>query len=141
MAEVPKTNGSLGEGLLREETVIESEYEEYRMKLELALIRAERSERIVFHVCWISFLLSFALTFVGGSRIVGSFDPYGKTANPLSIALGVLYVLATIAWPLSLASVYSRFRPRIRDIKQEISESKIDQLQHEVEQLREKLGE
>lgn len=141
MAEVPKPNSSLGEGLLREETVNESDYEEYRMNLELALNRAERYERITFHVCWSSLLLAFVLMFVGGSQVVGAFDPFDKDANPLSITLGVVYVLANIAWPLSLAAMYSRFRPRIRDIKHEITESKIDRLQREVEQLRERLGE
>ena len=141
MAEVPNPKQSFGAELLREETIDESEYQEYRMNLELALNRAERFEKIAFHVCWVSLLLSFGLMFVGGSQIVGAFDPFSKNANPLSIALGIVYVLACIAWPLSLATLYSRFRPRIRNIKQEISESKIDQLQREVEQLRNRLGE
>lgn len=141
MVELPRQNNSLGAALLREETPDKSEYEEYRMNLELALNRSERFARITFHVCWVSFLTASVLMFVGGTHIVGSFDPYDNTANPLSIALGVIYVLANIAWPLSLASLYSRFRPRIRSVKQEISDTKIDQLQREVERLREQLGE
>lgn len=141
MIELPEPTNSLRAALLREETPNKSEYEEYRMNLELALNRAERLERITFHVCWVSMLLAFGLSFVGGSRIFGSFDPYDDTANPLSIALGVIYVLACIASPLSLASLYSRFRPRIRSMKHEITDAKIEQLQREVERLREQFGE
>lgn len=110
------------------------------MNLELALSRAERFERITFHTCWASFLVALVLMFVGGSRIAGSFDPYDERANPLSITLGILFVLSNIAWPLSLASVYSRLRPWIRSVKQEVSDAKIDSLQREVEELREQQG-
>lgn len=136
MAEAPNPQKLFREALLDEENINISEYEEYRMNLELALNRAERFERITFHICWITLLLSFGLMFVGGTQVVGAFDPTDSKANPLSITLGVIYVLACIAWPLSLASLYSRFRPRIRNIKQEISEAKIDDLQREVQQLR-----
>ncbi len=111
------------------------------MNLELALNRAERFETFAFHICWASLLVAVVLMFVGGSQVVGSFDPYDERANSLSITLGVIYVLVNIAWPLSLASLYSRFRPRIRSVKQEISDAKIDKLQREVEELREQLGE
>jgi uncharacterized membrane protein len=141
MFEQGKLKRSLGAALLREETLDKSAYEEYRMNLELALNRAERFEKIVFHICWASLLVALVLMFVGGSQVVGSFDPYDETANPLSITLGIIYVLANIAWPLSLASLYSRFRPRIRSEKQELSDAKIDNLQREVEELREGLGE
>lgn len=130
---------SLGAALLREETPDKTKYEEYRMSLELALSRAQRREIIAFHVCWVSMLVAMVLMFVGGSRVVGSFDPYDDTATPLSITLGVIWVLANIAWPLSLASVYSRFRPRIRRLKQDASDAKMDQLERSVEQLRERL--
>lgn len=139
MFEVPNRKNSFGDALLREEPINEPDYKEYRMNLELALNRAERFERITFHVFWVTFLLSWCLAFVGGTQVVGGFDPYNQNATPLSITLGVVYVITCIAWPLSLASLYSRFRPRIREIKEEIRESKIDQLQREVEQLRDKL--
>ena len=109
------------------------------MSLELALSRAQRRETIAFHVCWVSMLVAMVLMFVGGSRVVGSFDPYDVTATPWSMALAVIWVLANIAWPLSLASVYSRFRPRIRRLKQDASDAKMDQLERSVEQLRERL--
>lgn len=131
---------SLSAALLRAETLDKSKYEEYRMNLELALNRAERFEKIAFHTCWASLLVAVVLSFVGGSKVVGSFDPYDERANPLSITLGIIYVLASIAFPLSLASSYSRFRPRIRSVKQEISDAKIDKLQREVEELRGQLG-
>lgn len=111
------------------------------MNLEVALNRAERVEKIVFHICWTSFLAAMVLMFVGGTKMFGSFDPYDEGATTLSITLAIIYVLANIAWPLSLASMYSRFRPRIQSVKQEISSAKIDNLLREVEDLREQLRE
>ena len=111
------------------------------MSLELALNRAERNERITVHVCWIAFLLAVVLMFVGGSKVVGSFDPWAKDANPLSITLGVIYVLASITWPLALAVGFSRFRPRIKNLKLEMTDAKIDELQRQVEKLSQQLRE
>ena len=139
MSEQQRHENSLGAALLREETHDETKYEEYRMSLELALNRAQRRERIAFHVCWVSMLVAMVLMFVGGSGVVGSFDPYDDTATPLSITLAVIWTLANVAWPLSLASVYSRFRPRIRHLKQDASDARIDQLERSVEKLRERL--
>ncbi len=141
MNETSKTNSLLGEALLREEPPNPTEYKEYRMKLELALNRAERWERMTFHVCWISMLSAIGLSFVGASRIFGSFDPYDSSATLLSVVLAVIYVLACIAFPLSLASLYSRFRPRVSRARQALADAKIDQLQREVEALREGRGE
>ena len=130
---------SISSALLRAAKPDESGYEAYRMKLESALNRAERVERITFHIGWVSFLTSVTLSLVGGTQIAGSFDPYDANANPLSITLATIYVLASIAWPLSLASLYSRFRPRIRSVKQEINDARNEQLQREVKELREQL--
>ncbi len=140
MAEQSQHTDSLGERLLREERLDKSEYEEYRMNLETALTRALRMEKITFHVCWGALVLAMILMFVGGSQIVGAFDPFDNNANALSVTLGVVFVIANIVWPLSLASVYSRLRPRIRFVKDEIHDAKIEALQFEVTKLREELS-
>ena len=141
MGEQQKPEPSLGAALLQAETSNQSAYEEYRMKLELALTRAERFERTTYHVCWVSLTLACVLTFVGGTQVAGSFDPSQDNATPLSIGLGIVYVLANITWPLALASYYSRFRPKIRTMKHELLASQLDQLQQEVEKLRGSRGE
>ena len=141
MTEPPNPKRTLGERLLSEEIPDQSQYEEYRMNLEQALQRTRKYEQITVHVCWITFLLGFLLMIVGGSQAVGPFDPTDADANPLSITLGVIYVLCMITWPLSLAVGFSRFRPRIKDLREEIRDAKLDQLEQEVRQLREKLEE
>jgi len=110
------------------------------MNLHLALKRAERGERIAFHICWVSMLLAWGLSLVGGLRIIGSFDPYDPAATLLSVATGLVFVLACIVFPLSLASLYSRFRPRLQRIRQEISDVEIGKLQREIKALRAPCG-
>lgn len=136
MGEQGKQELSLRTALLQAEPFNQSDYEEYRMNLKLALTRAERWERTTFHVCWVALALTCILMFVGGTEVVGAFDPYSDNANPLSIGLGVVFVIANITWLLALASHYSRFGPRIRRVKQEIMATQIEQLRHEVERLR-----
>jgi hypothetical protein len=110
------------------------------MNLHLVLNRAERRERITFHICWVSMLVAWGLSFVGGLRIIGSFDPYDPTATAFSVATGVIFVLTCIVFPLSLASLYSRFRPRLQRIRQEICDFEIGKLQREIEALRAPCG-
>jgi len=123
-------------GLLREEALDESRYEEYRMNLDLELNRTERRERMTFHICWVSLLLAWGLSLLGGLRVIGSFDPYDKTATALSIATGAAYVLACIVFPLSLAALYSRFRPRLQRIQQLIGDAETGKNKRENEALR-----
>lgn len=136
MDEIKDPKGSLGAALIRQDRPSESDYEEYRMELETALKRAERRGRLAFHICWSSMLVAIGLSLVGASRVFGSFDPFDRSANLLTLVLGVIYVLACIAFPLSLASWYSRFRPRGHVIRQQIAEAKIDQLGRDIEAAR-----
>lgn len=127
---------SFRDQLLDAEQVHETRYEEHRMNLEFALNRAERNERNTGYVCAIAFVVSFVLMFVGGSQVLGAFDPYDKDANALSVTLGAIYVLASVTWPIALAVGFSRLRPRIANLKQEITDAKIESLQLEVSKLR-----
>ena len=109
------------------------------MQLEQLLVRAERHEQRAKWVVVVAFFLGMALMFVGGSRVVGSFDPTDKEANPLSIVLGVIYALAVVTWPIALASYYSRFRPNTRRARERLMENTLQELQQEVRELRARL--
>ena len=52
--------------LQQDQPFSESEYKEYRMKLEDALTAARRRERPVGQAAWVSFLIGVVLMFVGG---------------------------------------------------------------------------
>ncbi len=126
--------------LQQDQPFSESEYKEYRMKLEDALTAARRRERLVGHAAWVSFLIGVVLMFVGGSRVVGDFDPWSREATILSVMLGVIYCIAAVTWPLAMASYFSRFRPRVRDIKEQIRDTTICALQCEIAELRKQIG-
>jgi len=128
--------------LLRQDGALtDSHYQEHRMQLEQQLVRAERNEQRAKWVVVVAFFLGMALMFVGGFRVVGSFDPTDKNANPLSIALGVIYVVAAVTWPIALAAYFSRIRPRIRRTRELLMENSLQQLQQEVRELRARLDE
>src|SRR6056297_1344471 len=88
-SKIPK---SLTENLIAQASLISTpEYEEYRMNLRQKLLTSKRNAKLAFHVCWVSFFLSIVLMFVGGTKVVGAFDPYEADANFLSVTLGSLY--------------------------------------------------
>ena len=110
------------------------------MKLENALTKAERREKLTAWIAAASFVVALVLMFVGGSKVLGDFDPWGKDATVLSVTLGFLYVIAMIAWSLALAVGFSRFRPRIRDIKEQIRDTSLLALQVEIAELRKQIA-
>ncbi|MCA9057912.1 MAG: hypothetical protein KDA85_05415, partial [Planctomycetaceae bacterium] len=114
-------NTSLRSGLLQQDTIFtDTAYEEYRMTLNDALDRAERNEKRTGWTAISCFVIALGLMFVGGSQVVGSFDPTDKDATAVSITLAAIYaVSAIVAW-LALASYFSRFRPRTRQAKENI---------------------
>jgi hypothetical protein len=126
--------------LQQDQPFSESQYKDYRMKLEDALTTAQRRERLVGHTAWVSFLIAGVLMFVGGSRVVGDFDPWSPHATILSVTLGVIYCTASVTWLLAMASYFSRFRPRVRDIKEQIRDTTILALQCEIAELRKQIG-
>lgn len=97
----------------QDESLSDSEYKDYRMNLMNALNAAERKEKLAAAVGAAAFATALVLMFVGGSRIVGDFDPWSKDANPLSVTVGVVWCLASVTWPLALAVGFGRFRPAI----------------------------
>jgi hypothetical protein len=126
--------------LLQDQPLSASDYREYRVRLEQALTTAERRGKLAAWVAGASFAIAFVLMFVGGSKAVGDFDPWGKNATFLSVTLGVLYVIAMIAWPVALAVGFSRFQPRAREIKEQIRDTSILALQVEIAELRKEIA-
>jgi hypothetical protein len=119
----------------------DSAYQEYRMKLEQALTIAQRRETLAGRVAVVSLIVGVVLMFAAGSKVIGSIDPADAEATILSVSLGVVYWLAVIAGLISIASYYSRFRPRIREIRDQIRDTNILALQHEIAQLRKEISE
>jgi hypothetical protein len=126
--------------LQQDEPLSDSQYKEYRMKLENALTTAQRRQKLAYRVVVVSCVVSFTLMFVGGSGIFGSFDPWEKEANIVSMTLGVIYLLAAVIFPLSLASYYSRFRPRVREAREQLRDASILDLQREMCELRKQIA-
>lgn len=119
------------------------QYQDYRNQLTRALDAARRSERIAYWICAVTGPLSVALMFVGGSKVLGSFDPWSNDATTLSMGAGVIYVASLIAFCIGLASFYSRFRPRTRAAEDNLREvhwmqmaAQLATLQKDVEMLK-----
>jgi hypothetical protein len=131
-----------GEELLKQDKPLkESDYKEYRMRLEDSLNRAERNERLVGRIVIICFVLAFVLMFVGGSQVLGSFDPWDNDATIFSVTLGVVYVVALVAAWVGLASYFSRFRPRTREAKENIRDAHMLDLERQIQVLRSEIKE
>ncbi len=136
----PQKTGRLAAGLLEHEDPLnEAEYKEYRMRLEDALTRAERNEKMTGVLSVTCFVVALILMFVGGSRVLGSFDPWSKDATILSVTLGVIYCVAGVVFWISLASYFSRFRPRTRQARDSIRDANIIELRREIGELRKQI--
>ena len=134
------TNRLASQLLELDEPLSDSQYREYRMSLENALTVAQRRERLFARIAGTAFVVGLILMFVGGSKVVGAFDPWSNDATIFSVTLGVIYVAATIVWPIALATYFSRLRPRIRDIKEQIRDTSLLAIQSEVAQLRKEIA-
>ena len=110
------------------------------MKLENALTTAQRREKLAGRVVVVTFVISFVLMFVGGSKLVGEFDPTSKNANIVSMTLDAIYFVCAVTFPLSLASYYSRFRPKVREAKEQMRDTNILDLQREIYELRKQVA-
>ncbi len=124
----------------QDESLHQPQYKEYRMELEKSLERAVAREKLASRVAVVAFLVGLSLMFVGGSRVCGSFDPWSADATALSVAMGVIYVLASVVWVVALASYLSRFRPGVRRARERLLEQSISELRQEVQELRRQVG-
>lgn len=136
MADAP-TPGSFAARLLDQDPPPDAAaYAAYRAAVDAALARAGRRQQWAGRVVVASLVISLALMFVGGSGVIGDFDPYAKGATPLSIAAGVVYVLATGTFFVSLASYYSRFRPGVRAAEERARDLAILDLRRQLAEIR-----
>lgn len=126
--------------LQQDQPLSDPEYKEYRMNLECVLSRAERREQVARYVVLVSLVLSLVLMFVGGSKVLGDFDPWSTRSTSISVVLGVVYVAATVLFWVSLASYFSRFRPGIRNAQDQIREAMLHDVQRQLRELREQLN-
>ena len=132
----------LGMQLLGQDKPVEDhDYQEYRMKLENALTTAERREKLTGRVAGVSLVVAFILLFAGGTKFFGSFDPWDKDATILSVTLGAMYWITILTGSVGLASYYSRFRPKIKEIKDRIQDTRLLAIQCEISELRKQISE
>lgn len=118
----------------------EADYKEYRMKLEHQLRTVERREKLAVRAATLSIVVAFLVFMIGGSGIAGDFDPWSKNATVVSVALGVTYVIAWVVFLLSVATAVSRFRPQVRDLKEQIRDTSLLALHAEIIELRKKVA-
>lgn len=126
--------------LQQDQPLSDVEYKEYRMKLEQELRTVEYREKLALRAASVSIVIAFIVMIIGGSSLVGDFDPWSKDATILSITLGVIYVLAWIVFLVSVATSVSRFLPRKRELKAEILEVTILTLHGEIAELRKQVA-
>lgn len=134
------TNRLASQLLQLDEPLNDSQYKEYRMSLENALTLADRREKLLGRIAGSAFVVGVILMFVGGSKVAGAFDPTSKDATILSVTLGLIYVAASIVWPIALATYFARLRPKIRDLKDQIRDTSLLALLSEVAQLRKEIN-
>jgi cytochrome c biogenesis protein CcdA len=128
---------NFGSKLLQQDESLHSErYKEHRMQLEHQLIKAESHERLTKRAV-VGAMLTLAVVFpILASGVFGSADPFDEDATVLSIALGVIYVLACAMFFIGIASYYSRFLPRLRRVREELRDETIRDLRREIADLR-----
>ncbi len=130
------TNRLASQLLQLDEPLTDRQYKEYRMSLESALTLAQSRQKLTGRIAVTAFAVAMILMFVGGTKLVGDFDPWSDDSTLLSITLGGINVIANVTWPIALAIYFSRFRPKIADIKEQIRDTSLLLLQTEVAELR-----
>ena len=126
--------------LEQDEPLTDVQYQEYRRKLERALRVAERREKWAYWTVVASIVMSCTLALIGGSRLLGDFDPWSKEANIVSVLAGAVYVVSVVVFFVSLASYYSRFRPGVREAKERLRDASLLDLQRQVLELRREIA-
>ncbi|QDU40920.1 hypothetical protein Mal4_52830 [Maioricimonas rarisocia] len=110
------------------------------MKLESELNRSSEKEVRVRRLCFVMILAATVLMFLGGTEVLGSFDPFDPTANPLSVALGVVHVICAVAAPMLVAYYYARLRPATRSLRDDLLQHSIREVRHELHEVRNELS-
>ena len=124
--------------LRQDEPLSDSEYQKYRRDLETALATTARREKLARRFVIASCVITFTLMFVGGSKLVGDFDPWSKDATIVSTALGLVYSLAIVIFLLSSVIYFWWYQPKVKDAKERLRDANILDLQRQIRELREK---
>ena len=127
-----------GTKLLQHDSTLNSpRYEEHRMDLERKLTQAERREALAHRVAVGALVMAVITGVLCASQVAGSADFGDKSATPLSIAITVLYVVSLAVFGIGFASYFSRYRPAVRQAREQLVLESIRELRHEVRELRE----
>lgn len=134
---------SFASQLLKEDESMHGQaYQGYRQKLEQALVIARRREKLTYWIGLTSGLIWFAmvLTIMFFGEKIGDLDPSSDDANIWSVTISVAHTLAVVVFFLSLASYYSRFRPRTRQSREDFRDWQLAQLESRVAVLTKQVG-
>ncbi|MBL8817325.1 MAG: hypothetical protein JNL58_14965 [Planctomyces sp.] len=126
--------------LQQESTLLQHQYQEHRMQLEVRLAQAERYKKIAKVTGFISILLAAGLFPIVASRSLGSADPFDKDATLLSVSLMVLYILTCAVGAISIAMFYSRLLPRTRQVREDLRDEMVREMRNEIAELREQVN-
>ncbi len=121
--------------LLQQEPIPQA-YQEYRMRLEAQLAQAERHLQITQKVSIVAILLAAGMFPLVASGWLGNADPWSRDANFLSVTLAVLYIIMAIVAAISTAAFYSRFSPRVRQVREELRDQMLHGMRTELTELR-----
>ena len=132
----PHTPDQFAKKLLQQEQILQTpRYQEHRMELELRIQHAERNEKLAGYVVIAALVIALPTMFASGARWFGSPDPTDNGATVLSVAVAVIWYLATITFWLGLASYFSRFRPAVQRAKENLMIESIRELRQEIQEL------
>ncbi len=132
---------SFSQRLIEQDRPLHSpQYQEHRMQLELKLNQARSRELLTFRVVVAALLTALVLLPVCGMRLFGSPDPGDQNANWLSVSLSAIQILATVTFWIGLASYYSRFRPAVRQLSEDVRDETIRELRDEVRTLQQQVA-
>jgi hypothetical protein len=131
MADPRATRGFASRLLRQDERLSDAQYQEYRTKLEAALTAAELRVKVLGWVVVASGVLMLTAMLLSAGKLLGDFDPWSKEATVESVALGVVFCLATAT------ILHSRFRSGVKNAKERLRDASLLDLQRQVRELRE----
>jgi hypothetical protein len=139
MAEPRDTRGFASRLIRLDPLPSDTEYQEYRTKLETALRAAERRVKVTGWIAVASCIVMVAVLFLFAGKLFDDPDPWLKESGGKSMAASVAFLVAMATFFLSLAAYYSRYRPGVRDARERLRDAMLLDLQRQVRDLRELL--
>ncbi|MBI1311076.1 hypothetical protein GC176_07185 [bacterium] len=109
------------------------------MKLESALDQLERREQFILKLCKLFVVITIALMILGGSEVLGGFDPWNANANILSITLGIIYVIFAVSTAMLAAYYFSNLRPTTRQTRDTLFQHSLSEMAQALDAIREEV--